>query len=184
MNADGKDGAIAVIEQARWILERLERINEGLLARASALIGFNAIELGIISQVLVRNSGVGWSVDALVIGTALLLICALISLLKCISLQGDHVLPNWDSLFADGSYANGHLVVIKGLEFPEVPVTATNSTATGSESPSPKFYDVLMDENNSRAKHYKRGLWATVMAQVYLTLLIIANVIVSSFPGD
>jgi hypothetical protein len=43
-----------LIQQARWILERLEAVNQGLMSRAVSLVGFAGIELSLVGQMIIN----------------------------------------------------------------------------------------------------------------------------------
>lgn len=43
-----------LIQQAQWVLERLEGANQGLISRAVSLVGFAGIELSLVGQMVIN----------------------------------------------------------------------------------------------------------------------------------
>ena len=48
------DSERLLIQQAQWVFERLEGINQGLMGRAVSLVGFAGIELSLVGQMVIN----------------------------------------------------------------------------------------------------------------------------------
>ena len=177
-----KSNAIqALNSHTRWVIERYEKLNDGLMNRAGTLAGFAGVELGLISQVVIQflngtaNKPISHSYKAhLFIIFALAITSVLISIfsfLRCLAATKSNSYPDMVSLVQFGDFIekshsdqNNELDKYQTWIFDHLQNKGDQQNSIGQS---------FLAENGTRGKWFQRGVVALVVTQNAIATLVI-----------
>jgi hypothetical protein len=145
---------IPLIEQARWIVERYELVNDVLITRGNTLLGFTIVEIGLLFAYSNSNTLQKYWLT----GTFLALISAVICFL----------VSNWakDMIASEGNSEMATSTILKQILRPDCPERSLRVQ--------------LKNENRFRGKYQKIGLIFLAFGQfLLLASYLVTNVIPS-----
>lgn len=170
-----------LIQQTQWILERQESVNQGIMTRATSLMGFAGLELSLVGQLVVnlrrQESVVKWSschtwlVFGLEAATVVSLLLCIGFLFACIrGIRGPR-LPGTQALVERMDWIDNQNFdnEIKRFELASFPLQQL--LMRGQKEIS--YGEFLKRENYDRGKKFIFGFNTLVLSQVILGALVL-----------
>jgi hypothetical protein len=154
---------IPLIEQARWIVERYELVNDVLITRGNTLLGFTIVEIGLLFAYSNSNTLQKYWLT----GTFLALISAVICFLVS-NWAKDMIYPDFETLInaSEGNSEMATSTILKQILRPDCPERSLRVQ--------------LKNENRFRGKYQKIGLIFLAFGQfLLLASYLVTNVIPS-----
>lgn len=142
-------------QQAQWIVERIERINEGLMTRSSVAIGFLGVELALVGPKEHKGA------DYYQLATLGLLVISIGFFIAALWSFKSSTLPNFNEI--EQSLTATNAVQIK---------TPLNQLIM-AKNKDKSIYSSLVKENNRRGWTYETGLIFLVLSQISLAVFMI-----------
>ena len=154
-------------EHARWIAERLERINEGLIQRASYLLSFLVIEIGaVVSFVAIFKGTLSVSLIFLLIEFFILVACSIFYLIKTLIIHGEFPIPTNQEL--EKAYKGGKKKM-SNKAIRQIPLEQLLLLKNKKES----YYRILLKENEIRGPSFKKGVYWLGSSQLGLVVFLL-----------
>lgn len=170
-----------LIQQTKWVLERHENLNQGLMTRAVSLVGFAGIELSLVGQMIInlrKTAGSKkWSFDSQLVMFGIEAL-AVLALITCIGFLFWSVRPRKDV------YIPGVGDIISRLEDSKDPSLSERAQSFLRLSlpmdqmmmKGPKglsYSDYLTQENRHRGQYFVYGFNTLVFSQFALGILVL-----------
>jgi len=173
-----------LIQQAQWILDRMDAMNNGMKTRAVSLFGFTIVELSLagtsLSGIKKNHWGPRWSSFdkwlVLPLG-ALTLVSLLLSLyffLLALSVFLNPNLPEVDAMLGLEKYLKDNQIQEKDAA--EIRIHLPLRQLLMHEEPESSYGDALVKENRKIGYSYRRGFRTLAASQIFLVALIISLV--------
>lgn len=170
-----------LIQQAQWVLERLEAVNQGLISRAVSLVGFAGIELSLVGQMVINwrksSEQKNWSIRSQLVLFSVESITVL-ALLLCIAflffslmarrepfIPGTHDMSQrMEDAINPEVTENQRLFMLRSF-----PLHQLLGKGHGGDT----YSEYLSADNRHRGKYFTWGFRTLVFAQVGLGILVL-----------
>jgi hypothetical protein len=169
-----------LINQMRWVLERIENLNQGIMGRAVSLAGFAIVELSLVGQLIVtlRKSPLtkNWSINSqkvVFFFAAIVVLCLLLCigfLMSCVRPMKPGYIPGIEDIqvrLEEGELAKtpaARMFIRKSLTSEQLLYGNSNGKTYGKE---------LSQENLERGAQFRLGFAMLMISQVALGAFVL-----------
>ncbi len=174
------DAYRAINDHARWVIERYEALNDGIMTRAGTLAGFGGVELGLISQVVIqaltstasKTVSHSFKIHLFVIfGISVVsILFSIFAFLKSLSVSSNYHYPDMTSLRLYANYldtsSEEELVEIEQKE------SWIFDHLQNRDQPIKSIGESSLTENADRGKWFKKGVIGLVVTQAVIAILM------------
>lgn len=175
------DSENMLIQQTRWVLERYENLNQGMMTRAVSLVGFAGIELSLVGQMIInlrKTAGVKkWSLHSQLVMFGIESL-AVLALLACIGLLFWSVrpltnvyLPGVNDIIARLEDSKDASLSKRAQSFLRLSLPMDQMLMKGPKGES--YSTFLAEENKHRGQYFVYGFNTLVFAQFALGILVL-----------
>ena len=176
------DSIYSLIEQARWVVERYERTNEGLVTRLASLAGFAGVELSLIgtmvamistSTISTRSPSVTAIIFALIAFTSVTLLVSILLFLGALRAQRSNSEMDTESINGMLRYFRKRPKDFNRKDSDESVANWILDQILLPGAPHLSYAEELKNENKRRGNPYLLGGYFLLVAQIGLVVTVL-----------
>ena len=150
-------------DYAFWMLERFERMNEQLMARAATFLGFLGVEIALIGQITLADFKIKQTLGATLCTSAVFLLLVSLYFFVSVLKPLDFNVPDERVIF--------DVIDKKANKKMTKPLKHLIDAPTGRDG----WFRALDDENKNRSEKFDHGLKFSLISQLLVAIYIVSR---------